>query len=174
MRRNSDRTVVGDLAMIVENDLFETGGKLLPTPAARDWKGTGPSERNRNSPSMAAINILLPTPNASDGSDGGQHPDKRQGHSRQLIDYVLAPERWGKYGPAIARWEAATRPAPHPTEPNTKGNPRLNPAFSEWMMGWPAGWVTDLDLKRAEILKIIGNGVVTQQAYAALTDLVAT
>jgi hypothetical protein len=32
---------------------------------------------------------LLPTPLASDGSGGGQHPDKRAGHSQQLIDYVL-------------------------------------------------------------------------------------
>lgn len=32
---------------------------------------------------------LLPTPGASDGSGGAQHPDKRKGHSRQLIDFAL-------------------------------------------------------------------------------------
>lgn len=32
---------------------------------------------------------LLPTPGASDSSGGAQHPDKRKGHSRQLIDYAL-------------------------------------------------------------------------------------
>ena len=32
---------------------------------------------------------LLPTPNGSDSSGGAQHPSKRIGHSRQLIDYAL-------------------------------------------------------------------------------------
>ena len=36
-------------------------------------------------------------------------------------------------------------------------------------MGLPAGWVTDTpDLSRAQQLKILGNGVVPQQAAAAL------
>ncbi|MGZ9830267.1 DNA cytosine methyltransferase, partial [Tsukamurella ocularis] len=37
----------------------------------------------------ATTGELLPTPNASDGTGGGQHPSKREGHSRQLIDYAL-------------------------------------------------------------------------------------
>lgn len=115
--------------------------------------------------------ILLPTPNASDGSGGGQHPSRREGHSQQLIDYVLAPEQWGKYAPAIKRWESLTRPAPSPTEPNTKGNPHLSARFAEWMMGLPAGWVTDVDLPRSAHLKILGNGVVPAQAKAALLSL---
>jgi len=116
---------------------------------------------------------LLPTPNASDASGGGQHPDKREGHSRQLIDYVLAPSQWGKYEPAIRRWEKLTRPAPAPTEPNKNGNPRLSAAFSEWLMGWPDGWVTDPDIgiSRNDQLKIVGNGVCPQQAAAALRFL---
>jgi DNA (cytosine-5)-methyltransferase 1 len=40
------------------------------------------------------------------------------------------------------------------------------------MMGLPAGWVTDVpDLTRNEQLKALGNGVVPQQAAAALTLL---
>ena len=37
-------------------------------------------------------------------------------------------------------------------------------------MGLPAGWVTspDIGLSRADQLKAIGNGVVPQQAAAAL------
>ena len=117
---------------------------------------------------------LLPTPSASDGTGGGQHPDRREGHTRQLCDYALmdGTQRWGKYGPAIQRWENATRPAPAPTEPNSKGNPRLNAAFSEWMMGWPDGWVTDVPgVSRNDALRCIGNGVVPQQATAALRYL---
>ena len=37
---------------------------------------------------LPALNHL-PTPNASDSTGGGQTPDKRTGHSRQLIDAVL-------------------------------------------------------------------------------------
>jgi DNA (cytosine-5)-methyltransferase 1 len=36
-------------------------------------------------------------------------------------------------------------------------------------MGLPAGWVTDVpDITRNEMLKALGNGVVPQQAAAAL------
>ena len=45
---------------------------------------------------------------------------------------------------------------------------RLNVKFVEYMMGLPNGWVTDVDLPRAQMLKILGNGVVPQQAYRAL------
>ena len=45
---------------------------------------------------------------------------------------------------------------------------RLNVKFVEYMMGLPNGWVTNVDLPRAQMLKILGNGVVPQQAYRAL------
>jgi DNA (cytosine-5)-methyltransferase 1 len=45
---------------------------------------------------------------------------------------------------------------------------KLNAKFVEYMMGLPEGWVTDLDLSRAQQLKMLGNGVVPQQAYHAL------
>ena len=80
-------------------------------------------------------------------------------------------QQWGKYEPAISRWESVTRPAPPPTEPNTRGNPRLAAPFPEWMMGWPAGWVTGLDISRNDQLRIIGNGCCPQQVVAALTWL---
>jgi len=35
-------------------------------------------------------------------------------------------------------------------------------------MGLPIGWVSDLDLSRSQQLKMLGNGVVPQQAYHAL------
>lgn len=46
--------------------------------------------------------------------------------------------------------------------------PRLNPVFVEWMMGLPAGWVTDLVPQRTHALRILGNGVVPQQAAEAI------
>ena len=45
---------------------------------------------------------------------------------------------------------------------------KLNVKFVEYMMGLPDGWVTDVDLPRSQKLKILGNGVVPQQAYRAL------
>ena len=150
--------------------------QLLPTPTTQDGANNGgPSQFQRNTLPLNAEVTLLPTPNASDGSGGGQHPDKREGHSRQLIDYVLAPSQWGKYAPAIARWEQIVGPAPAPTEPNKNGNPRLSAAFSEWLMGWPAGWVTDpaIGISRNDQLRIVGNGVCTQQAIAALRYLLS-
>jgi DNA (cytosine-5)-methyltransferase 1 len=48
---------------------------------------------------------------------------------------------------------------------------RLNALFVEYMMGLPVGWVTDLDISRSQQLKMLGNGVVPQQAYRALQVL---
>lgn len=52
--------------------------------------------------------------------------------------------------------------------PNPLDQGRLNAKFVEYMMGLPEGWVTDLSLSRTQQLKILGNGVVPQQAYLAL------
>jgi DNA (cytosine-5)-methyltransferase 1 len=81
--------------------------------------------------------------------------------------------QWGKYEPAIRRWENLTRPAPPPTVTNSAGKEWLNPEFSEWLMGWPQGWVTDpaIGISRNDQLKIVGNGVCPQQAAAALRYL---
>ena len=55
--------------------------------------------------------------------------------------------------------------------PNPLDQDKLNAKFVEYMMGLPQGWVTDLDISRAQQLKILGNGVVPQQAYYALQQL---
>jgi len=52
-------------------------------------------------------------------------------------------------------------------------NDKLSPKFVEYMMGLPAGWVTDLDISRSQQLKLLGNGVVPQQAYKAINQLMA-
>ncbi|MDN3359275.1 DNA cytosine methyltransferase [Actinomadura sp. DC4] len=79
---------------------------------------------------------------------------------------------WGAYAPAIHGWETILgRPAPQPTETGTRGQPRLSARFVEWMMGLSAGWVTDLPLTRAAQMRLLGNGVVPQQAIAAFRAL---
>lgn len=140
--------------------------RLLPTRAARDWKGTGPADLD---------DLMLPS--------------------------AVQPDRWGAYAPAIARWAAVLgRPAPDPTEPRAVTmrsvracaddwgvdgwaareavrtglwGPRLNPRFVEWMMGAPAGWVCDVPgVSRSAQLARLGNGVVRQQAAAAVRLLI--
>lgn len=48
---------------------------------------------------------------------------------------------------------------------------KLNSKFVEYMMGLPVGWVTNAELSRAQELKMLGNGVVPQQAQFALERL---
>ncbi|AFU20713.1 DNA methylase [Mycobacterium phage Goose] len=156
----------------------------LPTPSARDWKGHNPN-RGGGLDLPGAIK-LLPTPEAKSSTAGPDYARATRPGSGgdDLVTTVCKVTRgdldWGQYQPAIDRWEGLTRPAPYPTEPNTKGEPRLAAAFSEWMMGWPEGWVTDLvtddrrdteGISRTAALKMIGNGVCTQQAAAAIRDL---
>jgi DNA (cytosine-5)-methyltransferase 1 len=113
---------------------------------------------------------LIATPTAE---PGGSRSGSRIGEPLLRQQAVEMSTAWGKYEPAIRRWEQLTRPAPPPTEPNKNGNPRLSAAFSEWLMGWPAGWVTDpaIGISRNDQLKIVGNGVCPQQAAAALRYL---
>lgn len=116
---------------------------------------------------------LLPTPMV--GSSNPAAHGQISGDFRAAMDRAIA--QWGQYAPAIERWERVVeRPAPSPVRRDGKGeNARLNPEFTEWMMGWPAGWVTDpaIGLSRAEQLKAAGNGVVPQQAAAALRMLLS-
>lgn len=157
------------------------GGDLLPTPRTRDGKGASASRAGDNKHDLPSA--LLPTPEAKNAHAGPDYArmnrDGSGGHDlvTAVAYHQVEASRWGRYAPAIERWEQLTRPAPPPTEPNTKGNPRLHAPFAEWMQSWPAGWCTapELGLTRNEQLRIIGNGVVPQQAcYAVglLLDLV--
>jgi len=80
---------------------------------------------------------------------------------------------WGQYEPAIRRWATVLgRCAPAPTELGRTGTPRLSPRFVEWLMGLPTGHVTEVPgLSRNGQLRALGNGVVPQQAAAALRML---
>ncbi|MFE7072324.1 DNA cytosine methyltransferase [Streptomyces sp. NPDC057620] len=148
---------------------------LLPTLAARDRKSGASNLLGRNARPLNEVVVnLLPRPKASDGPHGG--PNQRDTSGRYYLpgQAVRLDDRWvagdgTDYGPAICRWEYITgRPAPCPTEPGTRGNRRLAPVFVEWLMGLPAGWVTAVPgIPRKEQLKILGNGVVPQQAHHA-------
>jgi DNA (cytosine-5)-methyltransferase 1 len=88
------------------------------------------------------------------------------------LGVAVRTTNWGKFEPAIRKWETLTRPAPDPTLPDGKdGAHRLSSKFTEWMMGLPDGWITGHGLKRNDELKMAGNGVVPQQAVLALRYL---
>lgn len=102
--------------------------------------------------------------------------DKQAPPKSARTDRPTSPHRqtsWEDYEPAIRRWESVLgRDAPYPSIPNRNGNPVLDPRFVEWMMGLPPGHVTDVPgLSRNQQLKILGNGVVPQQARYALSLL---
>lgn len=157
-------------------------GLLLPTPKADDGRAGSPGNKGSSGdltlPSAALA--LMPTPDAQMGGAGGRSgdPDRARdaGHHVTINEVAQALKDWGPYEPAIRRWERVTgREAPWATEPSPRSKKgRLAPRFVEWMMGWPLGWVTAImALSRNAQLKILGNGVVPQQAEAAVRFLLA-
>ena len=48
---------------------------------------------------------------------------------------------------------------------------KVNTRFIEYMMGLPSGWVTDINIPITQHYKMLGNGVVPQQAYYGLQQL---
>lgn len=113
---------------------------------------------------------------AADSVGGGRDGRARDEVGRTIVGKAPAGDRtggggsvWGDYTPAIRRWEAVNGPAPAPAVPAPKGGQRLSPKLPEWMMGLPAGWITGVPgLSRADMLSLAGDGVVPQQAEAAL------
>lgn len=92
-------------------------------------------------------------------------PAERPGHAGARVN-------WGRYLGAVRRWEGIRGPAPVPVVTGPSGAPRLNPVFTEWMMGLPAGWITGVPgISWRDALRAAGNGVVPQQAAAALRDM---
>ncbi|EST22757.1 DNA methyltransferase [Streptomyces niveus NCIMB 11891] len=146
----------------------DAGGRGRALAADPDRSGQRPNERD----------VQQGQPDATRGAAADSHSDRRQGQQRSEsgvgarsdLDGRRA-ERWGRYASAVARWEAVTgRRAPWATD--DRG--RLNPEFVEWMMGLSCGHVTAAPgLSRNEQLKALGNGVVPQQAEAALRMLLA-
>lgn len=152
---------------------------LLPTCTVQDGANTGgPSQFHRNTLPLNTEVLILPH------LDPKTPVEEYENLWYSLADrsaYWITEERPGipsvDYGPAIARWELVMgRVSPPPSIPDGRGGKfRLNPAFTEWMMGMPDGWITStaIGISRNEQLKACGNGVVPQQAMAALRDMLA-
>ncbi|MFI7678544.1 DNA cytosine methyltransferase [Actinophytocola sp. NPDC049390] len=158
------------------------GLSLLPTPTARDWKGR--NQRDDETCLPGAVFPLLPTPTVGNVT-GGNLTRSGARSDEPLLPGVVAQATqgeavdWQEYEPAIRRWESVLgRPAPYPATRGPRGGVKVAPAFGEWLMGLPAGWISEVPgLSINEQLKLVGNGVVPQQAEHAirwLVDQIAT
>ena len=160
----------------VARAIFNSGEvTLMGTPRTSSANGSTPKQVEAGAPKSRIEDQvkLLPTTTAvqSRNATSGRQPDSQHHTGTTLHDLAYQGEiAWGKFEPAIRRWEALTgRLAPAPTKADGKdGNHRLSSKFTEWMMGLPDNWITGHDLKRNDELKLAGNGVVPQQAELAL------
>lgn len=179
-------------------DLPNVAVDLMPTPTTRDHKD-GQAEHERDGvvqtdtlsrQIFSGGEVLLPTPTTQDSSGrcrdhggdllhdiqcGCSRSDRKASKVSQAPKEMATPgvdggTQWGKFEPAIRRWELITgRPVPAPTKADGRDNAhRLSSRFTEWMMGLPEGWITDVGISRNDELKACGNGVVPQQAVLAL------
>lgn len=161
--------------------------QLLPTPVAQP-SGNSPTEHLRKKTGRERVtdlaiiveNNLLPTGGLLPTPQATYSPRSSPGYGPNLHEAVATTDAtFGPYAPAIARWEKVTgRAAPPPTTPSRRAGskPQLSARFVEWMMGLSEGHVTgpDLDLSRERQLRMLGNGVVPQQAALAVHTLIHT
>jgi DNA (cytosine-5)-methyltransferase 1 len=162
LRQQQDGSNEGRAALACE-EAQAAGVQRVPgdNRSARSPQGPQPSEQRPSE--LADPLLLVPSQVALAGGPGEAHGRCGEGRG-------YGCSAWGQYSPAIHRWEIQLgRLAPSPTEVGPKGSHRLSPPAVEFMMGLPEGHVCDVpDLTRSEQLKALGNGVVPQQALAAL------
>lgn len=122
---------------------------FLPTPLARDYKeGTAPHYRDG----------IVQTDSVARAIFNSGEVDGRQ---------------LGKYQAAVDGWVKITgRGYPEPVSYDGRdGGPRLNVDFVSWMMGLPDSWLDAAGVSRKDKMVLCGNGVVPQQAEAAIEEL---
>jgi DNA (cytosine-5)-methyltransferase 1 len=157
----------------VARAVFNSGEVLLGTPRANAAESSSKqvalgAPKSRIEDQVKLFNT--PTTMDAKATNDPVVAQKFLDQGRQTCLTYDVATNWGKFGPAIRRWETILgRPAPEPTKPDGKdNNHRLSSKFTEWMMGLPDGWITGHNLKRNDELKLAGNGVVPQQAELAL------
>ena len=112
-----------------EFQLREQVKAIWPTPDASKAGKTSRSGDRKGEPLIGGIvRSVWATPNASDGSGGGQHPDKRVGHSQQIADQASGNASYG----CLAQTE--------------KFVVRLG-ILSAWLMGYPWSYLKNWERK---------------------------
>jgi DNA (cytosine-5)-methyltransferase 1 len=135
---------------------FEQGGGAFTNPNSPAHQ----QSRRANQP------ISQSTSQIFNGSDRDEY-----GGSGEIATNSDDSRGFGSVSGSSRRFNSRTQmrmqDTPNPLDINNK----LNAKFVEYMMGLPVGWVTNLDISRSQQLKLLGNGVVPQQAYYAIDKL---
>lgn len=137
----------------------------LPTPTTQDATNIGgPAQGRRHSPGLNYLAPLVVGVRDDLDPPGEQLAIAMPGEQ--------VPVDWGPFAHHVGVWEVVMRRrAPYPVEPGPDG-PRLSVRFVEWMQGLPDGWVSKVpDISYRQALTALGNGVVWQQAAAAIEHL---
>ena len=152
----SDRTINGSGSEITSNSMCEglQGWDATALPRRRVANGHGESRLASNTDNTRGFRNLSGLQSGLNTRIVGDTNDQHQSHNGQV-------QELGRR--FASRCEMSMQGAP-----NTLVDGKLNAEFVEYMMGLPPGWVTDCGLSRAQQLKILGNGVVPQQAHYAL------
>lgn len=177
---DADRNSTPDVETVDSERARADVGAVCDSAAAADTGGVWPREQHESRRERQGTadphgyrEVVADTDGARLGRVGRVDTTSALGtHGRGCEDGPRRggePHAWGVYAPVIDRWAGVVgRPAPDPTSATPKGDQRLNPRFVEWLMGWPAGHVTDVPgVARSDALKVLGNGVVPQQAAEA-------
>lgn len=131
-------------------------------------RGVGAEALHWQRKPCGAVRPALPTPRATDGTNGG--PSQRGSAGDLAMGSAVQPEHWGRFAAAVQRAAGRYGVPPAPTETGPKGGVRMAAPFPEWMMGLAPGYVTGI-LPRNDALRAIGNGVMPQQGYYAIGEL---
>lgn len=175
VRAQRGRTpVTGQLGAATDADPADVGHERARAPRGRrhgppDDRYAAARRSGHPTTELGRTHPHADTP--GDGRDEGRPEPARQLGRPNVA--VRSDVDWGPFAGAIHRWERILgRPAPAPTVLSTRGNPQLSARFVEFLMGLDDGWVTFVpDLTRNEQLHVLGNGVVPQQAAAAVEFL---
>jgi DNA (cytosine-5)-methyltransferase 1 len=159
---------------VAEDAYLKLGDQRRPTTSGQTETGWTWPDLGRRGDVLAANAALEATSDAL-----GVGRDQRRSEHARLVGRSgpaygrVQPEKWGAYAAAIARWESVLGlSAPPPTVMGKRGGQVLSPYFVEWMMGLKPGHVTDVPgLTRNQQLRLLGNGVVEQQALYAISGL---
>lgn len=137
--RRADRSIRGTSKEIINRTNWDEFGRGNQIDANSDGEGLQRTWNSSGNPANGSISYA-----------DNQH----QPHNRQVQE--------------LGRRFATRREMCMQTPPDALVDGKLNAEFVEYMMGLPKGWVTDTGLSRSQQLKMLGNGVVPQQAYLAL------
>jgi DNA (cytosine-5)-methyltransferase 1 len=134
----------------------------------------GRKERNQGQSQFELEHLGESTFAHSNDSGGVGHLSGSQGRfdswgeNQRISNPEHQHQPYDRQMPGLGRRFASRCEMSMQAAPNPLVDGKLSAKFVEYMMGLPEGWVTDLPLSRNQQLKMLGNGVVPQQAYYAL------